>query len=258
MTIMHRRLPTRLMITCEHGGNEVPEELRTYFANGEARQHLHSHRGYDPGALAVARRIAESSGAPLEFSTVSRLVVDLNRSLDSPELLSKFLVSIDEELRRHVLEKYYYPYRERVADSVKKQVDAGESVLHLSVHTFTPRFRGSRRRFDIGVLFDPGRESENRHSLCLIAGLAKSGLRVLPNQPYHGIDDGLTTELRKHFDPESYLGIELELNNRIDKLSEKTRSTWVDHILAAIDETGAETGIRVEPDSISERRHRVN
>src|SRR5436305_13375521 len=44
-----RLLRYELLITCEHGGNAVPERYRGAFA-GAARA-LASHRGYDPGAL---------------------------------------------------------------------------------------------------------------------------------------------------------------------------------------------------------------
>ena len=50
------RLPHALLITCEHGGNRVPHAYRNLFAS--ASRLLQSHRGYDAGALALAREIA--------------------------------------------------------------------------------------------------------------------------------------------------------------------------------------------------------
>ena len=41
------------LITCEHGGNRIPPRYRDLFAGCEAL--LQSHRGYDPGALTLAR-----------------------------------------------------------------------------------------------------------------------------------------------------------------------------------------------------------
>ena len=40
-------------------------------------------------------------------------------------------------------------------------------------------------------------------------------LRVELNQPYLGIDDGLTTAMRQQFADHDYAGIELEINHRI-------------------------------------------
>ena len=53
----------RLLITCEHGGNRIPARYRPLFRRHRAA--LESHRGYDPGALAVARDIAAAFDAEL-------------------------------------------------------------------------------------------------------------------------------------------------------------------------------------------------
>src|SRR5689334_17093692 len=71
-----------ILITCEHGGNRIPPKYRALFRN--ARALLDSHRGYDAGALAMARDLAAALQAPLISSTVSRLLVDLNRSVGHP------------------------------------------------------------------------------------------------------------------------------------------------------------------------------
>ena len=72
------------VITCEHGGNRIPAPYRDLFHTHQAL--LDSHRGYDPGALIMARALATAFAAPLVTSTVSRLLVDLNRSVGHPRL----------------------------------------------------------------------------------------------------------------------------------------------------------------------------
>jgi predicted N-formylglutamate amidohydrolase len=67
-----------LLITCEHGGNSVPPRWRPLFRGHRAL--LDSHRGWDPGALPIARALAREMNAPLIYSTISRLLVELNRS----------------------------------------------------------------------------------------------------------------------------------------------------------------------------------
>ncbi len=223
-----------LLITCEHGGNQVPPNLQSHFASAAARRDLNSHRGYDPGSLSAANSIADDFAAPLEFSSVSRLVVDLNRSLDSPQLFSEFLDQAGEATKTAILQDYYHPYRERITERVKQATGAGRRVLHLSIHSFTPRWQGTARKFDVGVLFDPARRWELDVSEQLLEDFNANGLRGLPNQPYLGIDDGLTTALRKQFTDQQYAGIEIELNNRIAQLTEKTVATWHEKITSAI------------------------
>jgi predicted N-formylglutamate amidohydrolase len=75
------------VITCEHGGNRIPVPYRNLFHAHQAL--LDSHRGYDPGALIMARALATAFAAPLVASTVSRLLVDLNRSVGHPRLHSE-------------------------------------------------------------------------------------------------------------------------------------------------------------------------
>ena len=78
--------PTRILISCEHGGNRAPPPYRALFAGEEGR--LATHRGYDIGILPFARVLARELAAPLHAATVTRLLVDLNRSQRSPSLFS--------------------------------------------------------------------------------------------------------------------------------------------------------------------------
>ena len=79
--------PTPLLITCEHGGNRVPPRYRPLFRGHQDL--LSTHRGFDPGALAMARQLAKALRAPLFVSTTSRLLIDLNRSQGHPKLYSE-------------------------------------------------------------------------------------------------------------------------------------------------------------------------
>jgi predicted N-formylglutamate amidohydrolase len=74
------------IITCEHGGNRIPAPYRRLFR--EQRALLDSHRGYDPGSPVMAKALARAYRAPLVASTVSRLLIDLNRSISHPQLFS--------------------------------------------------------------------------------------------------------------------------------------------------------------------------
>lgn len=49
---------------------------------------LASHIAWDPGAVEVARRLAEHLDAPLIASGYSRLVIDCNRPLTSEESIT--------------------------------------------------------------------------------------------------------------------------------------------------------------------------
>jgi predicted N-formylglutamate amidohydrolase len=204
-----------LLITCEHGGNRTPLRYRGLFIGRRAL--LDSHRGYDPGALAVARALAGAFGAPLVTSTVSRLLVDLNRSIGHPQVFSAATRGMPAALRSRIVEQYYRPYRAEVERLVARPVSRGRRVIHISSHSFTPRLNGKVRRADIGLLYDPRRQGEAALSARWKASLAACApeLRVRRNYPYVGKGDGLTSHLRRRFPPGRYVGIELEINQEI-------------------------------------------
>jgi predicted N-formylglutamate amidohydrolase len=208
----------RYLVTCEHGGNRVPLPFRPLFRG--AGEILSSHRGWDPGALPLARGIARELEAPLRYSSVTRLLVDPNRSEESPTLLSEFSRKLDPRERADAIRRYHRRYRSRVRRLVEER-SLHHTLLHLSVHTFTPVMDGRPRRVGIGILFDPLREGEARLAEAWIPLLRREmrGIRVEANQPYHGADDGLTTTFRRSFPPCRYLGMELEVRQDLAQSS---------------------------------------
>lgn len=204
-----------MLITCEHGGNRIPQPYRGLF-HGQ-RQTLDSHRGHDPGALVMAAELADSFSAPLVASQTSRLLVDLNRSIGHRQLFSAATRGAPAQVRAQILDEHYRPYRERVERLVAEAVARGAGVTHISSHSFTPELGGRVRRADVGLLYHPGRPGEA--ALCArwkqALAAAEPALRVRRNYPYAGKDDGLTSHLRRRFGPREYVGIELEVNQGI-------------------------------------------
>jgi predicted N-formylglutamate amidohydrolase len=200
--------PVRLIVSCEHGGNRVPPRYRDLFSD----ELLASHRGYDPGALVLAREFAAAFSAELHYSTTTRLLVELNRSPGHRQLFSEPVRRLPREERAALQELFYRPYRERLEARIAGEVRRGRRVIHLSCHSFTPVLNGVERDADVGLLFDPRRSLEA--AVCAAWQSSLSGLRVRRNYPYRGTSDGLTTSLRRCFDEQSYAGIELEVNQK--------------------------------------------
>ncbi len=202
-----------LLITCEHASNFIPERWKNAFQGQE--ELLASHRGWDPGALELSATIQRATISPLIRGEVSRLLIELNRSEDHPQLFSEISALFDSREKRLIMERFYRPYRQSVQEAVGKLIRSHGCVLHLSVHSFAPVWQGRERELDVGVLFDPGRDPESivaRRFAGLLA--ADSSLRIRENEPYKGTDDGLTTYLRTCFPESSYMGLELEVSQR--------------------------------------------
>lgn len=203
-----------VLITCEHGGNRIPPRYRPLFVGFEAL--LQSHRGYDPGALAMARKFARLLSAPLFVSTTSRLLIDLNRSTGHPKLYSEATRNVPAAVRRDILDRYYLPYRTAVEAHIAAAIAHGDRVIHLASHSFTPVLDGVVRNADIGLLYDPARAGEAKLCRRWQAQLEARapGLRVRRNYPYTGRSDGFTAWLRRRFPADCYVGIELEINQQ--------------------------------------------
>ncbi len=165
----------------------------------------------------MARALAAAFAAPLVTSSVSRLLVDLNRSIGHPQVFSAATRAAPAKLRSKIVEQHYRPYRARVERLVRQAVSRGRRVIHISSHSFTPELNGKVRRADVGLLYHPGRRGEAALCARWKASLAACAprLRVRRNYPYAGKGDGLTAHLRLRFPPVAYVGIELEVNQRI-------------------------------------------
>lgn len=203
-----------LVISCEHGGNEVPPAYATLFAGHEAL--LPTHRGWDPGALELARQMAQAFKAPLFAATTTRLLIDLNRSIGHRQLHSEATRSLALAARRDIAARYYRPHRDAVESEIARLVASGRQVLHIASHSFTPELQGVVRQADVAWLYDARRIGERllaQHWLDAL-GQRRPELKLRRNYPYQGKGDGLTALLRKRHAPGHYIGIELEVNQR--------------------------------------------
>lgn len=200
------------ILSCEHGGNQIPASYLPLFDNAEAV--LKTHRGWDPGALALFERLKPLAHVS-HSSTVSRLLIELNRSLHHSSLFSSYTSSLSQDVKQGLITSYYTPYRQLIQEAIQAYLAKNKQVFHLSIHSFTPVLDGEVRNADIGLLYDPGRKEEKTFCAHWKAQLQQEmpQLVVRYNYPYRGTADGFTTYLRKQF-PQDYVGIEVELNQR--------------------------------------------
>jgi len=228
----------KFILTCEHGGNEIPDEYKYVF--NKVPDLLQTHRGYDIGALQLFEQMVAARADSSFFSITSRLLVELNRSRNHKSLFSQYTKPLQKIVKRHILNKYYTPYRNIVYAEIYKYVNMGFRVVHISVHSFTPVLDGQVREVDIGLLFDPKKKSEKMYCMQWKKELkALSTAYVVKfNKPYLGKSDGFTTFLRKEFDGSLYSGIELEVNQ---KFFLENKRQWPEKLLNALVNSHLET-----------------
>lgn len=199
-----------LILSCEHAGNTIPPEYDYLFKDHV--EVLNSHRGWDPGALECAQFLEEQLKAPLYSCLTTRMLIEVNRSLNNTQLFSDLSTPLSVIEKNKLIQQIYTPYRNLVEESISSRLPA----IHLSIHTFTPVWNGEERRVDIGLLFDPDRTCELQFCEQLQQKLETifPKLRIKLNEPYHGKEDGFTTYLRTKFPDPVYAGIEIEVNQK--------------------------------------------
>lgn len=182
----------RFLIICDHASNHVPPHLDNL---GLPAAELNRHIAYDPGALDVAMKLSEALSCPLVASQFSRLVIDPNRGLDDPTLVMKLSDGAvipanrdvdpfrDAAAHRQRIEHYYAPYDGAISQAVDAALAADTVPIILSVHSFTPIWRGTPRPWQAAVLWD----RDDRLKKVMDAHMANLPEIVFgDNEPYSG------------------------------------------------------------------------
>lgn len=155
------------VIVCDHATNLVPPR---YGSLGLPREQLERHIGYDIGVEGVTRRIAARTGIPAVMSRFSRLLIDPNRGVDDPTLVMRISdgavvpgnARADRDEIEYRIARFYKPYDDAVARTIEAAIAAGKPPAILSIHSFTPVWRGVQRPWHVGVLWDRTRVSRGR------------------------------------------------------------------------------------------------
>jgi predicted N-formylglutamate amidohydrolase len=185
------------LLVCDHASHQIPSRLGDL---GLKPEYLRQHIAWDPGAGAVARLLAELLDAPLLLSRYSRLVIDCNRPLASPDSIAEQSAGISVPgnralslaARQQRIDEVFKPYHQAIA----ALLDARQGSLNrlLSIHSFTATLNGQRRPWSIGVSSRRRREYAER--LLRLLRDSKAGA-VGDNQPYP-IEDAYDYTLPTH------------------------------------------------------------
>ncbi len=177
-----------LLLLCEHASNRLPEE---YGSLGLPTEQLERHIGYDIGARALTVALAEKLKAPARLTTYSRLLIDPNRGEDDPTLIMRLSdgavvpgnarIGKDEWNAR--IERFHRPYHQLVDATLDEMSAKGPAPLIISIHSYTPVWRGVPRPWHAGLLWD----TDFRATGPILDALrADSSLVIGDNEPYDG------------------------------------------------------------------------
>lgn len=186
----------------------MPAQWRSLFTGHAAA--LASHRGWDPGSLQLAERLARELDAPLVAGTVTRLLVDLNRSPTNPARFSEFTRGLPETDKAAIVTEHWQPHWRAYRAHIDRLPGR---VMHIASHSFTPVLHGRARNAEIGLLYDPSRPAEKTFCRDLQAALRKRfpDWRIRLNYPYRGTSNGIGQYHRRHYSDDRLVSLELEV-----------------------------------------------
>lgn len=185
--IQASRSDATLLFVCDHASNALPSSCGTL---GLEPHLFDTHIAHDIGAAEVTRTLANAFGAAAVLARWSRLLIDLNRGADDPTLVMRLsdgsLVPGNQSIDRVEIEtrigRFHAPYHRAITDEIARMRESGVVPTLVSMHSFTPSWRGRKRPWEVGVLWD--RDSRLAHPL--LAELAAAGFVVGDNEPYSG------------------------------------------------------------------------
>lgn len=181
-------LKSGLLLLCDHASNALPPE---YGDLGLPQEQFQRHIGYDIGVRALTHQLAERLNAPALMTTYSRLLIDPNRGEDDPTIVMRLSdgavvpgnATVDREEINNRIERFHRPYHALIDATLDDMVTGDEAPVIISIHSYTPVWRGIPRPWHAAILWD----SDPRAIRPFIDQLrADPHIVVGDNEPYDG------------------------------------------------------------------------
>jgi predicted N-formylglutamate amidohydrolase len=202
------------VVICEHAGRRIPEALGDL---GLPESELERHIAWDIGARDIALALAERLDAPLFMQRYSRLVCDCNRRPDVPGFIpvisektripgNEGLSAEEREARRAEI---FEPFHDHITWFLDQRQAQGRQTLLVTIHSFTPVFKGVSRPWQISVLYN----RDQTLSPAMLGFLHNQTEHVVgDNQPY-AVGDDIDYAIPVHGEARGLPSVEIEIRN---------------------------------------------
>jgi predicted N-formylglutamate amidohydrolase len=196
-----------LLLIADHASNYVPPELDLGVAPGLLNEHV----AVDVGVAPLAEGICERLGCVGILGGVSRLVIDLNRELDTHGLIPAISdgraiagnSNLSQEARGLRIAHWWQPYHR----AIEERITSARPRMLISLHSFTPKLSSEdvHRPWQVGVLYN----EDERAARIAIPLLEERGIITGDNEPYSG--KVLNATMNRHAEGNGipYLGLEV-------------------------------------------------
>jgi predicted N-formylglutamate amidohydrolase len=186
VTVYNADAASPFLLVADHAGNSIPRALDR-LGLGEAE--LQRHIAWDIGIAGLGRPLADALDAPLIQQNYSRLVIDCNRPLDAASSIPAVSelteipgnVGLAETNRAARAKEIFQPYHDRIEAELERRRLSGRPTALISLHSFTPVFKGEARPWHAAVLYN--RDPRFAHRLMALLNAEKE-FTVGENAPY--------------------------------------------------------------------------
>ncbi len=188
-SIINAQGSANVLLVGDHASNRIPRQMHNL---GLDEDLLDQHIAYDIGTRKLINHLVEHLDAPAVLANYSRLVVDLNRSLEDsslmPEVSDNIVIpgnqGITAEHRKNRIHSFFTPYRQTIDQMLHAYRQRGITPALISIHSFTPEMAGFSRPWHCGVLWD----KDPRIPVPLMRNLRAhpDGFNIGDNEPYSG------------------------------------------------------------------------
>jgi predicted N-formylglutamate amidohydrolase len=228
-----------VVLISEHAGNRIPGSLGS-LGLGEAE--LKRHIAWDIGVEPLVRRLSNLLDAPAVLQRYSRLVYDCNRPPEEtsavPEISETTRIPGNQGLtadeRRARAEALYEPFHARIAELLDARQRRGMATIFITVHSFTPVFKGMARPLHVGLVFDRDRRFTDMLKP-LLDRERKWDVRL--NKPY-GPQDGVCHTLHLHPEPRRLPYAMIEIRNDLIA-APQGQAQWADRLSTVLRQAAA-------------------
>jgi predicted N-formylglutamate amidohydrolase len=233
-TVFRAESKGRFVIVCDHASNYIPEGLNNL---GLGKADLQRHIAWDIGAGGIAARLSEHFDSPAVFCGTSRLVIDVNRQLDTEDLIpvmsDKTSVpgnqALTQDQRTQRIAEFFHPYHDAIESVIVRRLLVGEPFVFLSVHTMTHCLRGQERPWPIAL----SSYRDRKLSDPLLAILRRDGTLVGDNEPYN-LDPAVDFSTPFHAIRRKLPHIQVEFRQDLVSSTEG-QARWADFFASALE-----------------------
>jgi predicted N-formylglutamate amidohydrolase len=232
-----------LVVVCEHASNRLPRALGTL---GLATADLERHIAWDPGAADLAAGIADGLDATMVLQRYSRLVVDCNRDPVLPDAMTPFSedtpipgnVGLTPEARASRIKALWSPFHAAIDRLMEKRRAARRHTGLVTVHTFTPVYRGVSRPWHVGIIST----GDRRFAEAMLAILRRDPALVVGDDQPYSAKDNVDYTIRRHGRDRGLPHVMIEVRNDLLR-TVKDIAAWTERLTDAIRESSGAVGL---------------